>query len=113
MKKIKITETQKDKLIKTISEEANMFKLDQINMVKKFLDENFLRAKMKKIGENGLPVNKDIVILVDKNKQPIQYITYKELLIILQNDFKNINVDKKERDEFLRDTLIKWSKKEI
>ena len=37
MKKIKITETQKDKLIKTISEEANMFKLDQINMIKKFL----------------------------------------------------------------------------
>lgn len=113
MKKIKITEAQKNKLIKIISEEANMFKVDQTNIVKKFLDSNFLRAKMKKIGENGLPVNKDIVVLTDANKQPVKYISYKELLIILQNDFKNISIDKDERDDFLKDILIKWSKKEI
>ena len=110
MKKIKITEAQKNKLIKIISEEANMFKVDQTNIVKKFLDSNFLRAKMKKIGENGLPANKDIVVLIDANKQPVKYISYKELLIILQNDFKNISIDKDERDDFLKDILIKWNK---
>ena len=113
MKKIKITENQKNNLFKVLTEEANMFKLDQTNMVKKFLDDNFLRANMKKIGDNGLPVNKEIVILVDSNKQPAKYLSYKEVLILLQNDFKNISTDKEQRDEFLKDVLIKWSKKAL
>ena len=87
---VKLTENQFHKILRqTVTEEVNGYS-DKVMLVKDFLDNNFLRATNSTIGDDGCPALHDIVIWVDKFKQPKQYLNDIDLFYILQDKFKDI-----------------------
>lgn len=104
--KIIINESAEKILIKQIINEANYS--DKVSLVKKFLDDNFLKASNSIIGDNGRPKNQGIVIWVDSFKQPKQYMTDVDLFYVVQDEFKNIVSDKNDRDKFLKQCIKDW-----
>ena len=112
MKTIIISEIQQKNLIKNIIKESFDFTSEQIKLIKNYLDNNFMRADMTQLNDKGYPDNKEIVVMVDKNKQPIKYMTDVELFYLIQDHFQNINNNAKLRDDFLKKIIIQWYNKE-
>lgn len=117
-----INESSEKKLIKNLMQEEINGMCDKVNLVKKFLDDNFLRASNSIIGDNGRPSMHDIVIWVDKFKQPKQYLSDKDLFYIVQDEFKNIlspdensdgKISHESRDKFLKQCIKDWYYKKI
>lgn len=109
MKRIIITESQKDELFRRLIREEEMYMIpNQIIMIKKYLDDNFIKATVNSVNDDGKPYTKEMVILVDKNKKPLKYMSDKDAFYLIQDEFKNIIQDKKERDKLLKDILIQW-----
>lgn len=102
--KVIITENAEKKLIQQLFKEEIGGLSDKVNLVKSFLDKNFLKATNSVIGDNGRPKNHDIVIMVDAFKQPKQYMSDVDLFYLLQDEFKNIlPQDPSEDDDELED----------
>ena len=76
---------------------------DKIDLVKRFLDKNFMRASTQKDG-------KDVGIFVKLNGNiPTDESLWKQdVLDILDDEFNNIISDKKERDGFLSQLVDDW-----
>ena len=76
---------------------------DKIDLVKRFLDKNFMRASTQKDG-------KDVGIFVKLNGNiPTDESLWKQdVLDILDDEFNNIISDKKERDGFLKRVIKDW-----
>lgn len=104
--KIIIKETSEKALLKTLINE-NAFS-EKVAVVKRFLDKDFLKATNSIIDDNGKPKNQGIVIWVDSFKQPKQYLSDVDLFYVVQNEFKNIISDTKERDKFLKQCIKDW-----
>lgn len=81
-------------------------------VVKKFLDDNFQRATMDKMDDNGQPSKYEVVVMLTKDKKPVKTMTDKQLFYYIQAKFKNI-LPEEERDEFLKDAIKKWYHKKI
>mgnify|MGYP003398548759 FL=1 len=81
---------------------------DKIDLVKRFLDKNFMRASAQKDG-------KDVGIFVKLNGNiPTDESLWKQdVLDILDDEFNNIISDKKERDGFLSQLVDDWYNKKI
>ena len=81
---------------------------DKVEIVKNYLDNNFMRATFEKDGENvGIFVKLN-------NKIPTEKTYWKQdVLDILIQKFKKIITDKKERDRFLNQVLNDWYNKKI
>ena len=81
---------------------------DKIDLVKRFLDKNFMRASTQKDG-------KDVGIFVKLNGNiPTDESLWKQdVLDILDDEFNNIISDKKERDGFLSQSVDDWYNKKI
>lgn len=81
---------------------------DKIDLVKRFLDKNFMRASTQKDG-------KDVGIFVKLNGNiPTDESLWKQdVLDILDDEFNNIVSDKKERDGFLSQLVDDWYNKKI
>lgn len=81
---------------------------DKIDLVKRFLDKNFMRASTQKDG-------KDVGIFVKLNGNiPTDESLWKhDVLDILDDEFNNIISDKKERDGFLSQLVDDWYNKKI
>ena len=81
---------------------------DKIDLVKRFLDKNFMRASTQKDG-------KDVGIFVKLNGNiPTDESLWKQdVLDILDDEFNNIISDKKERDGFLSQLVDDWHNKKI
>ena len=81
---------------------------DKIDLVKRFLDKNFMRASTRKDG-------KDVGIFVKLNGNiPTDESLWKQdVLDILDDEFNNIISDKKERDGFLSQLVDDWYNKKI
>ena len=81
---------------------------DKIDLVKRFLDKNFMRASTQKDG-------KDVGIFVKLNGNiPTDVSLWKQdVLDILDDEFNNIISDKKERDGFLSQLVDDWYNKKI
>ena len=116
MKQIIISEDKEKKLIKTILKEESNGWADKVSIVTDFLDKNFVKAVNSEIGEDGLPKNKGMVIMVDSYKQPLQYLSDTDLFYMVQDKFKNIlpadddseNPTHFNRDKFLKQIIIDW-----
>lgn len=106
--RIFITERQEKILIKRVLTE--MAECDQNLVVFKFLDNNFLRADYTQ-DVNGKPTQVNTVVWLDKNKQPYKTISIERLFYVLQEEFKTLVGDKKERDTRLRSILNAWINK--
>lgn len=81
---------------------------DKIDLVKRFLDKNFMRASTQKDC-------KDVGIFVKLNGNiPTDESLWKQdVLDILDDEFNNIISDKKERDGFLSQLVDDWYNKKI
>lgn len=88
--KIIITENAEKRLLRQLYVEEVGGMSDKVNLIKDFLDSNFLRATNSTIGEDGYPKLHDIVIWVDNFKEPKQYMNDTDLFYLLQDRFKNI-----------------------
>lgn len=111
--KLIITEKSEKNIIRKLLKEEFSDLSDKVNIVKKFLDSNFIKASNSIIGKDGRPTMHDVVIWVDKYKQPKQYLSDKDLFYVLQDEFKNIigaDEDGKHtrRDRFLAQCIKDW-----
>lgn len=105
MKTIILSENGYKKINNTIIEESYS---DKIELVKKYLDNNFMRATFEKDGEN-------VGIFVKlSNHLPTEKSYWKQdVLDILDKEFNNTITDKKERDGFLSQLLDDWYNNKI
>lgn len=105
MKTIILSENGFNKINNAIIEESYIYKVE---LVKKYLDNNFMRATFEKDGEN---VGIFVKII---NHLPTEKSYWKQdVLDILDKEFNNIVTDKKERDGFLSQLLDDWYNNKI
>ena len=87
---------------------------DKVTLVQKFLDDNFMRAYMTKTDDHGLKKNIGIFVQLGANKIPTDtQLMVSDVFDIVQDHFKNILGDKKERDGFLKQAIKDWFDKKI
>ena len=114
MKKIIISEDKEHLLY----EEAMLEEMfggwgDKVKAIKDYLDKNFARAAATMFGEDGKPQVKQVVAWLDDYKQVVKTLTEVQLFYIIQDQFKKIISDKKERDKFLIQVLKDWYNNKI
>lgn len=114
MKKIIINEDKEHLLY----EEAMLEEMfggwgDKVKAVKDYLDKNFARAAATMYGEDGKPQVKQVVAWLDDYKQVVKTLTEVQLFYIIQDQFKKIISDKKERDKFIIQVLKDWYNNKI
>ena len=105
MKTIILSENGFNKVNNAIIEESYS---DKVELVRKYLDNNFMRATFEKDGEN-------VGIFVKlSNHLPTEKSYWKQdVLDILNKEFNKIITDKKERDGFLSQLLDDWYNNKI
>ena len=86
---------------------------DKVKSIKDYLDKNFARAAATMFGEDGKPQIKQVVAWLDDYKQVVKTLTEVQLFYIIQDQFKKIISDKKERDKFLIQVLKDWYNNKI
>ena len=120
MKKIIITEQQRDKLAKTIAEETYQMPVekkankpytinpDKVLVVKKFLDGNFQKGNAEFIGNNGRLAKVRIISMPDSNGESLRDLTAENLVDLLIDRFKNMFLDQRERELFMKQVVKDW-----
>ena len=105
MKTIILSENGFNKINDTIIKESYG---DKVELIRKYLDNNFMRATFEKDGEN-------VGIFVKlSNHLPTEKSYWKQdVLDILDKEFNNTITDKKERDGFLSQLLDDWYNNKI
>ena len=81
---------------------------DKIDLVKRFLDKNFMRASTQKDGNDV-----GIFVKINGNIPTDESLWKQDVLDILDDEFNNIISDKKERDGFLSQLVDDWYNKKI
>lgn len=81
---------------------------DKIDLVKRFLDRNFMRASTQKDGKDV-----GIFVKINGNIPTDESLWKQDVLDILDDEFNNIISDKKERDGFLSQLVDDWYNKKI
>jgi hypothetical protein len=109
MKKIIISEKAEQLLYNMILKEEKTYLGDKENIVRQWLNDHFKPMENETYDDMGLPKIEKIVSILDTKKQITQkLITLERVFFMLQTQFKKILNDKKDRDEFLWETLNKW-----
>ncbi len=111
-KRIIISESQFSELKKRLAE-AYFFEPEKVNIVAKFLDDNFVRAAFPTMGEDGYPKTIGIVGLKDSMGNVVKNMTAAQAFYMLQDKFNKIYSEPKQRDSFLKKILIDWYNKKI
>lgn len=107
-KKIILTEIQEKELIKfMIMEKTYPINSEKVLEVKKYLDKNFKRGTLNQFGMNGLPENTPVVGILSNN-EVVKNLTAKQLLDILEDEFRGMFSDKIQRKHFLKQVMIDW-----
>ena len=111
-KKITITESQFRELKKKLNEEF-FVETEKVNVVKKYLDDNFVRGTVPAMGEDGYPKYIGVVGLKFKDGTVAKNMTATQLFYLLQDKFQKIYEDPKQRDAFLKRIVTDWYYKRI
>ncbi len=111
-KKITITESQFRELKKRINEEF-FVETEKVNVVKKYLDDNFVRGTIPAMGEDGYPKYIGVVGMKFKDGTVARNMTATQLFYLLQDKFQKIYEDPKQRDAFLKKIVTDWYYKKI
>lgn len=111
-KKITITESQLKELKKRLNEEF-FVETEKVNVVKKYLDDNFVRGTVPTMGEDGYPKYIGVVGLKFKDGTVAKNMTATQLFYLLQDKFQKIYEDPKQRDAFLKRIVTDWYYKRI
>lgn len=108
MKTIIISEEMERKIFQHFINEAVSDGDIRLEVIK-YLKDNFVPADKTIINKDGEQESAPLVIWLDKTtKQPFKTITLEKTFWKIQDKFQNLKDDKKERDEFLWETLKAW-----
>lgn len=121
MKKIIITEEQERKLIEILNnEEVQQMPVpektnkpycidpDKVKIVKKFLDDNFQKNQLERIGSDGMPEKVRIVTMSTSTGEPLKNLYDEDLHDLLIEKFKKMFLDQEERSLFLKQVMNDW-----
>lgn len=109
MKKIILDERQEKTLFETILQESIYGLSDKVNIIKKYLDNNFIKADYDSMDDNGDMKSNSLVIMKDTKQQPTQHrMTLEQLFEKLKYKYQNIITNKEERDKFLWQLVNDW-----
>lgn len=120
MKKVIISEQQEKELIKKLNEEVYQMPVDKkmnkpytinpdkVLVVKKFLDGNFQKGNAEFVGNNGRLAKVRIISMPDSNGESLRNLTPDNLVDLLIDRFKNMFLDKKERELFMKQVVNDW-----
>ena len=106
-KKIYITEIQFNDLKKRLSE-SYFVEPEKVKIVEKFLDDTFVKGAVPSIGEDGYAKPIFIVGMKIPYSDKFKNMTATQAFYMLQDKFKNIYSDPKQRDSFLKKVLVDW-----
>lgn len=120
MKKVIISEQQEKELIKKLNEEIYQMPVDKkmnkpytinpdkVLVVKKFLDGNFQKGNAEFIGNNGRLVKVRMIGIPDSSGESLRDLTPDNLVDLLIDRFKNMFLDQKERELFMKQVVKDW-----
>lgn len=81
---------------------------DKVLVVKKFLDGNFQKGNAEFIGNNGRLAKVRIISIPDSNGESLRDLTPDNLVDLLIDRFKNMFLDQKERELFMKQVVNDW-----
>jgi hypothetical protein len=81
---------------------------ENVLLVKKYLDTNFKKGFIENIGPDGFPAKVRIVGMMTSNGDILQNLGEMQLEDLLIEKFKNMFIDKIERQKFLHQVLQDW-----
>ena len=81
---------------------------ENVLLVKKYLDTNFKKGQIENIGPDGFPAKVRIVGMMSSNGDILQNLGEMQLEDLLIEKFKNMFIDKIERQKFLHQVLDDW-----
>ena len=118
MKRIFITEEQLKALSNEIKpsnpqelpEKSGPYFVDpeKVLLVKKYLDTNFKRGEIENLGPDGFPAKMRIAGMLSSNGDILQNLGEMQLEDLLIEKFKNMFIDKIERQKFLHQVMNDW-----
>lgn len=107
-KKIIITESQEQQLLEyMICEKTFPIDTNKVLVVKDYLDKHFKKGNLAEFGDDGLPVNKPVVGMIN-NGEPVKNLTARQLLDVLEDEFRGMFKDKRQRTKFLIQVMKDW-----
>lgn len=81
---------------------------ENVLLVKKYLDSNFKKGQIDQIGPDGFPAKVRIAGMMTSNGDILQNLGEMQLEDLLIEKFKNMFIDKVERQKFLHQVLNDW-----
>ena len=81
---------------------------EKVLLVKKFLDTNFKRGEIENLGPDGFPAKMRIVGMLSSNGEVLRNMYETQLEDLLIERFKNMFLDKVERQKFLHQVMDDW-----
>ena len=81
---------------------------ENVLLVKKYLDTNFKKGQIENLGPDGFPAKMRIAGMMSSNGDIIQNLGELQLEDLLIEKFKNMFIDKVERQKFLHQVLQDW-----
>jgi hypothetical protein len=104
--KLIITEQQEQVIMNAMLAEEFDYGSKRL-LVKKFLDDNFMKGNIDVMDDNGSPAKQSVVVMLTQDKKPVKTMDNKQLFYYLQAQFKNI-LPEEDRDKFIKDTMVAW-----
>lgn len=112
-----ITESQFDYIKSKLDEGIGITKYsvepDKVKIVKKYLDNNFIKGGIACMGEDGYPTTTPIVAIKGTDGQPMRNMTDKQLFALLLDKFGKVYSDVKQTKKFLQLVMKHWYYDEI
>nr|MBP3680801.1 hypothetical protein [Clostridia bacterium] len=113
MKTIIINENIERKLFEMLINEGLGYS-NKVNIIKNYLDKNFIKADIEQLNDKGDLEKQNIVIMLDSKKEPTEHrLTLEQLYYKLQYKFQNIISNKNERNQFIWNTINDWFNNKI
>lgn len=82
---------------------------DKVSLVTKFLDGNFMRAKLEKTNDKGVNTGIGVFVQLDSNHMPTKKsLKIQDLLDILETNFRDIISDDESKKKFLKQVAKDW-----
>jgi len=86
---------------------------DKVLIVKKYLDNGFKRGQIEQIGNNGMPEITNIAAMLSSNGEVLRNMLKDELQDLLIEKYKNMFLDKLERQLFMKQVVNDWFNNKI
>ena len=114
-RKIFLSEAQIEALKNMIEESNSTYPVNprKVEVVAKYLNNNFERGGISTFSEDGYPKTLCIVGMKGTDGKVARNMDAKQLFYLLQDKFKDIYLDKIIRDKFLKQVMKDWYNKKI